>query len=155
MLSRTRALLALALAAALGAAVFGVWSSSAATGPGVIRITSTQTKFVRVDVGARGRSAGDAEVIRGRVYNRRIRARAIGRYEMVCTFTFGYSRACRGTFFLPRGKIVVGGGITQRQIYELAILGGTGLYDNARGTFTGTRTARNPRREFLIFRLTG
>jgi hypothetical protein len=62
---------------------------------------------------------------------------------------------CRGTYFLPRGKIMVSGSISNREIYELAIVGGTGLYNNARGTFTATRTALRPRREFLIFRLAG
>ena len=49
----------------------------------------------------------------------------------------------------------MGGSITNRDIYELAILGGTGLYNNARGTLTSIRTAKSPRKEFLIFRLAG
>jgi hypothetical protein len=35
------------------------------------------------------------------------------------------------------------------------VLGGTGLYDNARGTMTSTRIRRKPLREFLLFRLVG
>jgi hypothetical protein len=145
----------LAAAGALGIAAFVVWSAPGATGPALIRITSTQASYDRVDSGTSGSSQGDDEFIKARLYNRRITQRSIGRSELVCTFTFGTSRSCRGTYFLPQGRIVVGGGIGNREIYELAILGGTGLYNNARGTLTVTRTARRPRREFLIFRLAG
>ena len=39
---------------------------------------------------------------------------------------------------------MVGGSITVPALYELAVLGGTGLYDNARGSMVATRirTAR-------------
>jgi hypothetical protein len=35
------------------------------------------------------------------------------------------------------------------------VLGGTGLYDNARGTLTVTRLRKNPRRDLFLFRLVG
>ena len=43
------------------------------------------------------------------------------------------------------------------RIYDLAIVGGTRLYDDARGTVTIIRTTRPPRpiRELLYFRLAG
>ena len=37
----------------------------------------------------------------------------------------------------------------------IGIVGGTGLYDNARGTLTVTATHLRPRHEVLIFRLVG
>jgi hypothetical protein len=129
------------------------WPSPAQTGPALIRITSTQKTYMFVNIGLG--TAGDMEMIRQRLYNKKITKRSIGRSELVCTFTFGSQRSCRATYFLPQGKIVVGGSITNRDIYELAILGGTGLYNNARGTLTAIRTAKRPRREFLIFRLAG
>jgi hypothetical protein len=67
----------------------------------------------------------------------------------------GLSRLCQGTYFLPKGKLVVSGSILFRQVFELAVVGGTGLYDNARGTLTSTRTSKKPYREFLLFRLAG
>jgi hypothetical protein len=80
----------------------------------------------------------------------------IGRAEIVCTFADSVrSRVCRGTYILPRGKLVVGGSIMYRRFYDLAIVGGTGLYDNARGTLTVTRTNRNPVRNLLVFKLVG
>jgi hypothetical protein len=95
------------------------------------------------------------EIVRQTLFNRRVTSKPIGRAELVCTFTTRTSRVCRGTYFLPRGKLVVGGSIVFRSVYELAVLGGTGLFDNARGTLTATRTSRTPRREFLLFRLVG
>jgi hypothetical protein len=130
-------------------------SAATATGPATIRVTDEQSRLVVVDIGARGRSPGDMEIVTARVYNRRIRDRAIGHWELLCTFTIGVRRTCRGTVFLPKGKLVVGGSIRYRELYELAILGGTGLYNNARGTLTVTRLQRKPRRQFLYFRLAG
>ena len=142
-------------AVALTSTGVGVWRASAETGPALIRVTGSQTKYKRMDLGPSGTSSGDAEFIRQALFNRRITPKPIGRSELVCTFTFGNQRACRGTYFLPRGKLMVAGSIGNREIYELAIVGGTGLYNDARGTFTATRTALGPRREFLIFRLAG
>lgn len=152
MLRRTAILV---VGAAVATAGLGTWRSSADTGPGLIRVTGSQTKYSRVDLGRGGTSPGDAEFIRQSLFNRRITPKAIGHSELVCTFTFGNQRACRGTYFLPKGKLMVAGSIGNREIYELAIVGGTGLYNNARGTFTAIRTALGPRREFLIFRLAG
>ena len=57
---------------------------------------------------------------------------------------------------LPRGSLVVSGSIQSRLLYDIAVVGGTGLYDNARGTLTVTSTGLRPlRREVLLFRLTG
>jgi hypothetical protein len=45
--------------------------------------------------------------------------------------------------------------VQSRLFYTAAITGGTGLYDNARGTLTVTATRLSPRREILLFRLSG
>ena len=130
--------------------------SEAGTGPATIRITNREVKVTRVDIGPQGTSPGDVEVLRQLLFNRRVTPRAIGRAELVCTFVDSRrARVCRGTYFLPRGKLVVGGSLSYRQFYDLAIVGGTGLYDNARGTLTVTRTARRPVRDLVIFRLVG
>lgn len=95
------------------------------------------------------------EIFTQQLFNRGITPNPIGRADAVCTFGFGNSRNCRATYVLPRGRIVVGGSVRFREIYELAILGGTGLYNNARGSLTATQIRRSPRREFPIFRLAG
>ena len=146
--------LLLAAGLVLGAG-WDAWTSQAGTGPARIRITDRQVSFATVDVGRGGRSAGDMQIWSTLLFNQRITRRPIGHTEFLCTYTRGISRSCRGTVFLPRGKLIVGGSLRFRQFYELAILGGTGLYDNARGTLTVTRTTRSPRRQILLFRLVG
>jgi hypothetical protein len=146
--------IALVASAAFVAAATGK-VSTAATGPAQISISGQQTGYSRINVGSRRTSPGDMEIIRLRLFNRRVTSRPIGRGELVCTFTNRRSRVCRGTYFLPRGNLVVGGSITFREFYELAVLGGTGLFDNARGSLVATRINRKPRREFLLFRLVG
>jgi hypothetical protein len=130
-------------------------TGEAITGPATIRITTEELRSAGVDVGRRGRSPGDMEVVSALLYNRRITQKTIGKTELVCTFTFGPSRMCQGTFFMPRGRLVVAGSLRNREIYHLAITGGTGLYDNARGSLTVTRIQKKPRRELAYFRLTG
>lgn len=129
--------------------------SEAGTGRAAITITDRQLEVARIDIGRPGTSPGDTEVVRARLLERGTRT-TIGRAELVCTFVdTRRSRSCRGTYFLPKGKLVVGGSLLYRQFYDLAILGGTGLYDNARGTLTVTRTGRTPTRNLVVFRLVG
>ena len=147
-------LLAGALLGVLAAGPLQGWSQ-AGTGPATIRITDLELSVSRLDMGARGTSPGDTEIIRARL-RERVTENTIGRSELVCTFVdSARSRVCRGTYVLPKGKIVVGGSILYRQFYDLAVLGGTGLYDNARGTLTVTRTHRKPVRDLVVFRLVG
>ena len=131
------------------------WSSGALTGPATIRITSREISRVRVDVGRPGRGAGDTEIVRQNLFNRRIRSKPIGHSEYVCTLTTATTRACTVTIFLPKGRLIAGGSIQYQDLYELAVLGGTRLYDNARGTLTVIRTTRRPRRDRVVIRLTG
>ncbi|HEY7795590.1 MAG TPA: hypothetical protein VIA10_16420 [Gaiellaceae bacterium] len=143
--------------ALLGVLVVAPWGdgSEAATGPATIRITDRELGVTRVDVGPKGISPGDTEIVRLRLLQRGTRT-TIGRAELLCDYVDSVrSRVCRGTYFLPKGKLVVGGSILYRQFYELAVLGGTGLFDNARGTLRVTQTQRNPVRHVAVFRLVG
>jgi len=152
---RTRKLLPvlMGLGAGLLLAVPAGQSSGDAIGP--IRITSREVSYERVDIGKRGTSPGDLEIIRQTLFNRRVTSKPIGHADLLCTFVDKQARSCRGTYFLPRGRLVVGGSILYRQFYELAVLGGTGVYNNAHGTLTVTRTATGPTREIVLFRLVG
>jgi hypothetical protein len=127
----------------------------AGTGPATITITNVQTAFKMVDVGARGQGAGDLEIIGQALYNRRVTPTPIGHADVLCTLLSRTRRSCTTTYTLPRGRIMTAGVIDTRLIYELAIVGGTELYDNARGSLVVTTTALNPRRQLLVFRLTG
>src|SRR5919109_710873 len=129
--------------------------SNAQTGPATIRITNREISRVRVDSGTPGRGPGDVEIIRHNLFNKRIKQTPIGHSDYVCTFITAGTRNCTATFFLPKGRLVAGGSIRYPEFYELAVLGGTRLYDNARGTLTVIRTTNKPRRDILLFRLTG
>ena len=131
----------------------GATAAEQLPGPGTIRITSREVKNTRVDVGRRGLSPGDLEIMRALLYNTRVTPKAIGHSEVVCTFVVKTSRNCNGTYFLPRGKIVVSGPIFYRQLFEVAVAGGTGLYDNVRGSLTVTSLGKRPQRDLLVFRL--
>jgi hypothetical protein len=130
-------------------------TSSGVTGPGLIRVTSQEVSVRRIDVDGSGRGPGDMEIVKQSLFNKRIRARAIGHSELLCTFVNRQARNCQGTYFLPRGRLVVAGSLRFRLFYELAVIGGTGLYNNARGTLIVTRTGTRPTRDLVLFRLAG
>jgi hypothetical protein len=151
MLYKSAALAALALLLVI--AVRPAPASDALKGPGIIRITDRELDSATVDAGRPGRSPGDLEVTRKLLYNTRITPKSIGHAELVCTFTGVSSRNCSGTYSLPAGKIVVSGPVLFRQFFQLAVVGGTGRYDNVRGTLTVTSLGRKPRRDLVLFRL--
>jgi hypothetical protein len=128
--------------------------SSELTGPGTIKLTTRQVSVNMSDNGSTGRGPGDVLLIRELLYNKGIRKAPIGHSEMVCTYTGARWQQCSGTYFLPRGKIVVVGSLRYREFFKLAVVGGTDLYDNVRGSVSATMYSRNPRRSILIFRLT-
>lgn len=132
-------------------AIGGAWlatRSSAATGPATIRVTDRQTSYRHL-----GRGIGSREIFGAGLYSSS--GHRIGHEAGICTFLDRKSRLCHMVFTLPRGSIVVEGQLTTRLLFELAIAGGTELYDNARGTLISTSLALHPRRNVLIFRLAG
>ena len=146
---------AIAAATAGALAAFAAATAQGQTGPAQIRITDVQTSYSYVRA-ARGQAAGAIELVKQALYNPSVSPRPIGRATMTCTYFDKRERNCSGTYFFPRGSLVVAGTIQSRLLYEVAVVGGTGLYDNARGTLTVTSTGLRPkRREVLIFRLTG
>ena len=151
MQSRTL-LAATAVAAAATSLVAG--SGGASTGPAQVRITDLQVSRHMIRP-ATGGITGTVEVVRQRLYKPGVTSRPIGRSDLVCTYLDNRERSCTGTYFLPTGSLVVAGALETRLLYEIAIVGGTGLFDNARGTLTVTSTHLSPRREVLLFRLTG
>jgi hypothetical protein len=139
----------------LGALVVAATAGGSATlnGPGVVRITDRLVKQTDVQVGKPGTDAGNLSFYRQLLYNTAITSNAIGHSDVTCVNTGTGSSNCSGTYFLPLGKIMVGGVIASRLFYELAVEGGTGLYDNVKGTLTATYLGGRPPGEFLLFRL--
>jgi hypothetical protein len=129
-------------------------SARGATGPAQIRITDIQLRY-RVARPANGGAAGEIETIMQRLYNPSVSQKSIGRSFMACTFIDSRNRTCVATYVLPKGTLVVTGALESRLFYDIPIVGGTGLYDNARGTLTVTATHLRPRHEVLLFRLVG
>lgn len=122
----------------------------ASTGPATISITDRQLLDKQL-----GSGMGAREIVRTALFEHGGERRRLGEASMLCTWVSDRERSCTTTFTLPRGTIVVSGVLSTRLLYELAIVGGTGLYDNARGTLTNTAIKLRPRSDLLLFRLTG
>ena len=88
--------------------------------------------------------AGSVEIIRQRLYNPTLSEAPIGRSTMTCTFADTARADVLATYVLPKGEIVVTGAIQSRLLYEIPIVGGTRLFDNARGSLTVTSNAPAP-----------
>jgi hypothetical protein len=153
MLTKAATLAAVATAVAVTLGAVGWRASYALSGPATVRVTALEVQHKRVDQAPHGLSAGDIDISRQLLFNKRVTPKAIGHGEIVCTFTGGPSRVCSASFVLPRGKLVVGGTMLYRQLFQLAVLGGTDLYDNAHGTLTVTSIGKHPPRDILLFRL--
>jgi hypothetical protein len=136
-------------ALATGSLSFG----SGEVSPGVINLTTKEIQRSVINRGSPSRGPGDVVVIRQLLYNKGIRKAPIGHSDMVCTYTGNRSRQCNGTYSLPRGKIIVSGSVRYWEFYKLAIVGGTDIYADVRGSETATLYARGPRKEILAFRL--
>jgi hypothetical protein len=129
-------------------------SAHGATGPAQIRITDVQVTYHVVRPQGGG-DAGAVETITQRLYNPSLSRQPIGHSVIACTFVDARNRSCVATYVLPKGTLVAAGALQSRLFYEMPVVGGTGLYDNARGTLTVTATHLRPRHEVLLFRLVG
>ena len=129
-------------------------TAGGATGPAEIRITDIESQHSVTRPHA-GVDAGTVETLAQRLYNPRLSRKPIGRATIVCTWVDAQDRSCVSTYVLPKGTIVAVGAVRTRLLYEQPIVGGTGLYDNARGSVTVTASHFKPRHEVLVFRLVG
>ena len=122
--------------------------SSESTGPAVVRLTDLQQSF-----SIHGDGVGGVQIASLRLYGSS--SRTIGQGVVTCMTVSSTQRSCLGSYVLPRGMIETSGLLNSRLLYTAAITGGTGLYDNARGSLVVTTTSLKPRREILVFRLSG
>jgi len=64
----------------------------------------------------------------------------LGRLQMICILAAARNGNCSGTVFLPGGTVQIKGFVDlDRNVDELAVVGGTGTYSSARGTFVSER----------------
>ena len=127
--------------------------SHEATGPAVVRLTDLQSALTTTPGNPNG--LGSVEIATLKLFGSSVRSRPIGQGVLTCMWLSKKQRSCSGSYILPRGMIETSGLLNSRLLYTAAITGGTGFYDNARGTLTVTAKGLRPRREILIFRLSG
>jgi hypothetical protein len=136
------------------ATVLLVSGAQALNSPGTITVAGQEIRHAHIDMGKDGKSVGDLDVYTSLIYNKRITPRSIGRATMSCTAIGITGQNCSATYVLPKGEVVVAGVIGSRLFYQLAVVGGTGLYNNVKGSLTVTSLSRRrPVRELLVFRL--
>ena len=144
------------LCAAVGLLVtaLAVPGAQALDKPGTVTVTDSELRHAHLDIGVDGPSVGDLDVYTSLLYNKHITPRSIGRATMSCIAVGRTGQNCSATYVLPKGEIVAAGVIGSRLIFQLAVVGGTGLYGNVRGALTVTSLSRrHPVRQLLVFRL--
>ena len=136
--SRPSKLILRSLAAAgVLAVLIGAGSLASASGgreDATFRLLAARTSTVAVDVGQPGTSGGDEFIYGWRLRNIR-NTRTLGDANDVCTVlsSTGVSMHCVSTITLRAGTIELAGDVTSRATFTVAITGGTGAYDQARG----------------------
>lgn len=125
--------------AATGVAAILIGAGSLASASGgredtTFRLNAVRTSTVAVDVGQPGTSGGDQFIYGWRLRNIRNTA-TVGDATDVCTVlsSTGVSMHCVSTITLRAGTLELAGSVTSRATFTVAITGGTGAYDQARG----------------------
>jgi hypothetical protein len=142
-------------ALAVAAVLAQTTAAASATGAATITIRDVQTASALARHHRGAFTLGDVEVIQRALFNRRASPHSIGYAYVLCWLVSFDTGACTATYLLPKGEIVTSGWLGPQLLYEVPIVGGTGLYDNARGSLLVTTTQLKPRQELLVFRLTG
>jgi hypothetical protein len=135
----------------VGSSALAAERSVESTGPAVVRLTDRQVRITHFGADA----VGGGDIARMTLFGSSSATRPIGHAVITCMDVGSREQTCQGTYVLPRGTLETAGILRTRLFYTQAIIGGTGLFDNARGTLTVTAKSLSPRREILLFRLTG
>ena len=135
----------------MGTAAFAADRSVESTGPAAVRLTDRQAHITHFG----GDATGGGDIVRMTLFGSSSATRPIGHAVITCMDVGSGEQTCNGTYVLPKGTIETAGILRTRLFYTQAVIGGTGLFDNARGTLTVTAKNLSPRREILLFRLTG
>ncbi len=125
----TLALIAGLLMQSIGAPVH---SSAATANQTVIHVIEHPTDTI-IDNAPVGDSPGDLDVYSASLYNATDQVQ-VGNDQGVCTRTLvGIAYECHGTIFLNGGQISIEGPYYDHADSTMAITGGTGIYNHARG----------------------
>jgi hypothetical protein len=136
---------------AVGSAAFAADRSVESTGKAVVRLTDQQIRITNFG----GDATGSGYIARMTLFGSSSPTRPIGHAVIRCTDVGSGEQTCDGSYVLPKGTLETSGILRTRLFYTQAVVGGTGLFDNARGTLTVTARNLSPRREILLFLLTG
>jgi hypothetical protein len=132
-----------ALCAAVSLPMIGVFGQTAAA-DATLTLFEHDTQQTMVDLGDPGPGPGDEFLFAGDVFDHAGGAN-MGRVAGKCTTLSGDATNgdafCQGTFVLEGGQLAIqglndGGMFTDGQPGAVAIVGGTGIYTNARGDGT-------------------
>ena len=135
----------------VGSAALAADRSVDSTGKAVVRLTDKQIHMTEFG----GDATGSGKIARLTLYGSSSATRPIGHAVITCLDVGSGEQTCDGSYILPKGTLETSGILRTRLFYTQAVVGGTGLFDNARGTLTVTAKNLSPRREILLFRLTG
>jgi hypothetical protein len=138
--------------AVICAALAAAPTAPAGTSSTELRLISVQTRFVTVDANPDPGRVGDTEIATAKLYNG-ISAAPIGHGTLLCTVLTRASRSCQATYVLPQGQIMTDSVIGSPRRYEVAIVGGTELFNKVRGSLSVTTTTLRPFRQQLSFHL--
>jgi hypothetical protein len=136
---------------AAGSAAFAAERSAESTGKAVVRLTDQQMRLTHFG----SDSIGGGDIARMTLFGSSSATRPIGHAVLTCMDVGSGEQSCSGSYILPKGTLETTGILRTRLLYTQAVIGGTGLFDNASGTLTVTAKSLSPRREILLFRLTG
>jgi hypothetical protein len=110
-------------------------ASTGATGRSTVTIIEHSTTDVVADIGTKGDSAGDVLTFHNRVFDA-TDSRPVGRNQGECAREDPRAGTweCWWTTSLAGGQITVEGPFSDTHDTTFAVTGGTGLYENARGS---------------------
>jgi hypothetical protein len=149
-MKRVHLLIAVVLAALGGAAVLAVSAGGQAppATPADFTVTTTQRErdTTYIDNPPRRReSAGDMFLGTGRITGAKT-----GTLEFACTVVSRRASVCQGAASFSDGEVHVSARVAgESRTLRIAIVGGTGAYNGARGTLTSTTTSSNRQREIM------
>ena len=107
------------------------------TSPETLVLTETQTKSKVIDAGKHGFGPGDVFVFVSSLTDKADGSK-VGTLHGQCTVQIGHWQMCEvGAFLGDRGQILVAGVVQatdQPTAFDLPITGGTGEFDNVRGS---------------------